>query len=114
MSSNIYNIPIVFVHYGNSFYLELAIKQSLQFYKKEEVILLGDKDNKYLSQYCTHKVSNYKSSFKNIYKHYSTNGFDFEFVCFDRWFHLLELMKQNDLKWICYMDSDFMIYQNFS
>ena len=112
------NIPIVFTHFGKSNFLELAIQQAKFTNPKSAIYLLGDDANLYLSDSCNHqqfsKYSECDAILKEVYKHFSTNSYEFEYFCFKRWFVLLDFMKANHLDWICATDSDFMLYDNVS
>lgn len=112
------SIPIVFTHFGKSDYLELAIHQAKFSNPESDIYLLGDDANLYLSKYCMHeqfsKYSNCDKILKEVYKHFSTNSYEFEYFCFKRWFVLLDFMKANNLDWVCAADSDFMLYDSVS
>lgn len=107
-------VPICFIHSGFNEHLLLAMKQAKHYNPGSEIFLIGDKANKHLDQYCTHILaadsSNSIDAFAKVYQHSSTNSFHFEFICFKRWFLLLEFMQQRKLEWVCTMDSDFMLY----
>ena len=112
------NIPIVFTHFGKSNFLELAINQAKFSNPESQIYLLGDDTNLYLSDFCNHqqfsKYSECDTSFKEVYQHFSTNSYEFEYFCFKRWFVLLDFMKTNNLGWICATDSDYMLYGDVS
>lgn len=108
------SIPICFIHSGFSQHLLLAIRQAKHHNPDSELFLLGDKENQHLDKFCTHVLAKDNSTkidaFSKVYRHFSTNSFHFEFICFKRWFQLLEFMQQENLDWVCTMDSDFMLY----
>ena len=107
------NIPVVLVHKGRANYLRFAIKQASHFHN--DVILLGDNSN---ADFCDRhfQYDNFKSGLTSRlgmnYEHMSPNPYEFELVCLERWFVLLELMKVNSLDRIFYIDSDVLLYCN--
>jgi hypothetical protein len=111
------SIPVVIIHRGNPLYLNLAIKQAKHY--NNDVILIGDGSNKKMCidngvlHYDLDSFANQLSDkFRTVYEHMSSNSFAFEYLCFDRWFLLLELMKREKLRSVLHIDSDVMIYDN--
>lgn len=45
------SVPIVFIHYGNSFYLPYTLRVAKLYNPDKEIFLLGDKHNKYVERY---------------------------------------------------------------
>lgn len=109
-------LPIIFIHSGNKKFLKYALNQAKYFNKKSNIILIGDSPKDVNQNYCHfYSIENHKSSLhllKNLYFHFSTNSYDFEFDCIARWFILFDFMKQNKINWACYLDSDFMLYSS--
>ncbi|HAT4257867.1 hypothetical protein P5F61_08150 [Clostridium perfringens] len=109
------NIPIVFIHKGNQEYLKYAIKSAEKFNKN--VFLLGDNSNKNLCRNF-YNINNLKSEdfieFKKVYKHMSTNSFEFELICFERYFILKEFMVKNNFNKVIMLDSDVLTFENYS
>jgi hypothetical protein len=109
-------IPIVFIHSGNNDYLQLAVKQAKFFNPVSEVFLLGDLSNQVLRNECSHVLMNRFAGglvkLKDVYRHSSTNSYEFELNCFARWFILRDFMRENKIAWVCHLDSDFMLYSS--
>lgn len=110
-------IPVIFIHSGNSFYLEHTILQACKY---NQVILLGNDDIKNkishdnLSFYNFNDYTKYVPEFASIYEHLSFNGFEYELFCFLRWFMLKEFMETHKFDTIFYVDSDVMLYVDVS
>ena len=110
--------PVVIVHTGSQEYLQLAIRQLIHF--GDEVYLLGDDSNKGLSQLNYHHINITKlssselESFNKSYKHYSF--LDNVMVSFwiQRWFYILEFMRQNGISRVIHADSDILSFGNLN
>lgn len=65
----------------------------------------------------THDLGNYMKSaddFEKKYVHRSSNSYDFELFCFQRWFILKDFVIENKFeKPFLYLDSDVFLYSNF-
>lgn len=109
-------IPIVFIHNGNSEYLPLGIVQARISNPGQQIHLLGDSNTAHFKFICNHhKISDYFKSageFEKVYKHQSTNGYDYELFCLQRWFVLLDFMEANNIEQCLYLDSDVLFYSN--
>ena len=111
------NIPIVFIHLGDSDYLKYTLAQAHLTNPQSKIYLIGDQANdKYdfvehidLTNYCQSV-----SQFERYYKHLSPNSFRFELMCFLRWFILRDFLKARKIKGCLYVDSDVMIYTDVS
>ncbi|HZG23553.1 MAG TPA: hypothetical protein VEZ17_03185 [Chitinophagaceae bacterium] len=111
------SIPVVIIHRGNPLYLNVAIKQAKHY--NNDVILIGDDSNKQICLDCGvlhYDIGSFPNQlstrFSTVYEHMSTNSREFEYLCFDRWFILLELMKREKLESVLHIDSDVMLYDN--
>lgn len=111
----IQNRPVFFVHSGNQDYLGQTIKQAEKTNKT--VYLLGDDSNRTIAAnwfdmklYLTQKWE----QFKKIYIHMSSNPYEFELNCFRRFFVVYEFAKKMDIKSFFMVDSDCLVYSNFS
>jgi hypothetical protein len=105
-------IPVVLVHSGFQDYLNYSINKALE---KNTVYLIGDVDpNIKNDNFKFFEISSYMNSdfyeFQKLYKHMSTNPYNFELFCFLRWFILYDFMKKNSLETVFYIDSDVMLY----
>jgi hypothetical protein len=111
------NIPIILVHKYDSSYLEYAVRAASK--NNEDVTLITDiKGDKYNNIIKVINIDDYKNEnselFTSIYKHLSTNKFEFEFNAINKFFFMLEHMKKYNLKKILYIDSDVIIHENLS
>jgi len=110
--------PIIIEHRGNPRYLRYTIEQAKHY--NDDVILLGDKKNAVLGNMVEHHLlddfstSEELSRFRNLYNHMSTNTFQFENICFERWFQILEFLESNGIQSFFHLDSDNLLYSNIS
>ena len=58
--------------------------------------------------------SKYMEQFKSLYKHFSTNSYQLEFICIVRWMCIYEYMKKNNITRAFICDSDVLIYDNIN
>jgi glycosyltransferase involved in cell wall biosynthesis/radical SAM superfamily enzyme YgiQ (UPF0313 family)/ADP-heptose:LPS heptosyltransferase/ubiquinone/menaquinone biosynthesis C-methylase UbiE len=111
------NIPIVFLHWGDSNCLKYALAQAHLSNPQSKIYLIGDQTNdKYdfvehynISDYCENTLQ-----FEKAYKHLSTNPSRFERMCFLRWFVFRNFLRANNIGECICPDSDVMIYADFS
>ena len=107
------SIPIVFIHTGYSDYMEYSLRQAKHTNPDSEIILLGDESNNRF-HFVTHvNIKDYfngAAEFAKIYKHYSTNPYNYELFCFQRWFILRDFLTVNKLKEVFVCDTDVLIY----
>jgi len=106
-------IPVVLIHRGDPHYLEHCIWQAKQ--NNEEVILIGDASNDHYPGVAHYFLDDYfeeAGEFAKTYQHKSTSGYEYELLCFQRWFVLKEFMKTRKLDEVFYCDSDVMLYCN--
>jgi len=110
--------PIIIVHRGNPQYLRYTLKQAKHY--NDDVILLGDKKNACFGDIVEHHLlddfstSEELSSFRDLYKHMSTNHYQFEKICFERWFQIVEFLESNSIQCFFHIDSDILLYSNIS
>ncbi|MDF2529389.1 MAG: hypothetical protein K0Q57_269 [Gammaproteobacteria bacterium] len=110
-------LPIIFLHQGNSPYLWFSIRQAKFFNPESEIILLGDSSNQHLPfvrHYCINEYFEQAKIFASSYKHMSTNSYQFELLCFQRWFILLEFLQKNKINQCVQLDTDLMVYCDLS
>lgn len=112
------SIPIVFVHKGNSSYLFDTFYQLKSSNKSTTVYLIGTKESHIYSPLVTNidiaTYSNDSEQFKNIYRHFSTNSYEFELICIQRWFILRDFLIKNGIKRCLYLDSDIFVYSDIN
>jgi hypothetical protein len=106
------DIPVVFFHIGDHDYFKSALRIAL---KKNQVIHIGSGSQSSDPNYefvNLSDVSEWFSKFSTLYKHLSFNDFNYERVCFLRWFSLMNLMKLKNLNNCFHADSDVAILDN--
>jgi hypothetical protein len=110
--------PIIIAHRGNPQYLRYTLKQAKHY--NDDVILLGDKENAAFSDIVEHHLlddfstSEELSCFRDLYKHMSTNHYQFEKICFERWFQIVEFLESDGIQSFFHIDSDILLYSNIS
>lgn len=110
--------PVIIVHRGNPPYLKFALEQAKHYH--DDVILLGDEKNATLGNMVEHRLLDDLSTgkaisrFRNLYIHMSSNDYQFEKVCFERWFQILEFLENNDIDSFYHLDSDVLLYSKIS
>ncbi len=107
--------PVVYIHKWSHKYLETSIKQTLKNNKR--IILIWDDKN--LSIAKKYNIEHYyfdqynTSNFRKYYVHNKvSSNYEFELICYERWFVLLEVMKKNNIKRCLYLDSDILYFGN--
>lgn len=106
-------IPLILVHYGNSGYLKPVIIQARAFNRNSPIYLLGDQSNNtlpFVKHYNSERYSESAMAFKSVYQHMSTNDYHYELFCLQRWFMILELVKEQNLEHFLYLDSNALLY----
>ncbi len=110
--------PIVLIHKGNSWYLPYTIWQLLKTNPDTPIYLIGDKQTHHFKRWINHiDLNQFKGctlALEKVYQHHSTLGAEFELTCIERWFILLEFLKQNNLKKCIYLDSDILVYKDLN
>ena len=99
---------IIYVHKGDSFYLDSIFNITRKNNPSQKIILLGDDENKkYAEKYNLnfYHINDYYTSNFN-YKHYSVNSPDYEKFCYERWLIINNFLKTHDYETIIYSDSD--------
>lgn len=107
--------PVVYVHKWAHKYLETSIQQYLKNNKR--IILIWDEKN--LSIAKKYNIEHYyfdefnNNDFRKYYVHNKPNtNYEFELMCYERWFVLLEVMKKHKINRCLYLDSDILYYWN--
>ena len=111
-------IPLVIHHVRTCpLYLEKCVKINAI---KNPVFLISDNNTLHLSgPNITHiDVNSLKFTeadiFEKYFVNYSTNDAGYEYLCFERFFILKQLMLQHNLEKIVYVDSDCIILENMN
>lgn len=111
------SLPIVFIHTGYSSYLEFTLRQAKHTNPDSDLILLGDESNNRFD-FITHvnmkDCFGQANEFAKVYQHYSTNTYEYELFCFQRWFVLEEYLLSKGYEEVFVCDSDIMLYSNIS
>jgi hypothetical protein len=96
-------IPIIIFHLGNQEYPKLCLQQAIKHENK--VILLNDNPINYINLITNKcRIEDYRKYFTNaynfqkLYKNYSYNAANYEFICIIRWMCAYEYMKAKILK----------------
>jgi len=109
-------INVVFIHKGKiPYYLKLAIRQVQSVMPMACIHLVSNKYsyNKTVNHHDLNLYQESATQFKNYYFHRSSNPFDFELFCFQRWFVLRDFVGSNNIEGkILYLDSDVLLYNN--
>ena len=106
-------LPIVFIHFSNSDYLQYSLNQAKESNPDSTIYLLGDYSNDCYDVVEHHLFSDYyqgANEFSKIYRHFSTLSRRFECFCFQRWFILRDFLVANKLDKCLYLDSDTLLY----
>ena len=111
------SLPIIFIHKGYSSYLEFSLRQAKLTNPASEIFLLGDDANNRFPFVSHTLIKDYFSSaaeFAKLYKHLSTNPYNFELFCFQRWFVLKDFMIDKNIQRVLVCDSDLLLYSDFN
>jgi len=117
--------PIIFIHYGNSEYLNYTLRCAVKFNKDKKIYLLGDLENKHYESIGIHhvefknlhfgeEIEKFEESFKLVkgtlheFNKYKGTDFWLKFV-FIRWFYINNFLKENSISSFWTFDSDTLI-----
>jgi hypothetical protein len=106
-------IPIVFIHLGESYYLKYSINQAKHTNPDSQLFIITDiKQNlpEFVKQLDIKKYFSDAEQFQKGYIHISINSYKHELFCFQRWFVLNEMCKEQKLKEVLMIDSDILLY----
>ena len=90
-------INVIFIHKGKiPYYLKLAIRQVHGVMPMASIHLISSQNsyNKNVNHYDLNLYQESAAQFEDYYFHRSTNPFDFELFCFQRWLVVLDLPGQ--------------------
>lgn len=107
--------PVIFIHKGDHFYLNYSLNQVKITNPNNPIYLITDTiTNRYpfVNYIDINKYFTEAKEFAKVYRHMSTNGFDNELFCFQRWYVLREFCRDKKLSDFLYLDSDLLIYCN--
>jgi hypothetical protein len=111
---------IVFFHCGNlPGHLLCALESARVFNSDTPIFLISDQvSNGKLSEFGVQTIPLQDTQhpnlkvFLSIYKHISSVQEVYERRCFERWFHIEQLIEQNGLLKTLYLDSDCLLFEN--
>lgn len=109
------DIPCVYIHNGNSHYLDDIFALTRHFNKNNKIILIGDSDNynvaiKYNIEH--YLIKDYDETIP--YHHVSINPESYEKFCFSRWFILKNFLIGHKYNKFVYSDSDNAMLYDFN
>lgn len=115
-------INIIFIHKGiagrkKDDYLSISLKCAHKYNPGANIFLISDKIENNFNFVKYFNINDYCSSAKkfiDLYQHFSTNSYDFEIFCIQRWFILRDFMKINKIDNCFYVDSDVLIFSDLS
>lgn len=110
------DIPMLFFHMGDSFYLQYTFNQILQSNPDSDIILIGDDKNKHYEKLGIRHVDmktceKTAKAFERIYTHLSVMGGFVERICFERWMYMRDFILNEGIDGrFCCLDSDVLVY----
>ncbi len=107
------HIPIILIHTGDPFYLNFSLNQAHLSNPQNQIYLITDVvSNRYdfVKYIDISSLSTEANEFKKVYKHMSSNPYNGELFCFQRWYILKEFCDKNNIEKFLYLDSDLMLY----
>jgi hypothetical protein len=109
---------IVFFHCGPlPRYLLAAMESARVFNPDSPLILVTDEKND-ISLPGVEAVSLQDTShpdlprFRSVYRHIASTNEEYERRCFERWFHIDQLIKDRNLSRVAYLDSDCLLFSS--
>lgn len=108
-------LPVLFVHSGKQWYLKKTIQMAEAY--NDTVILLGDESNRL---FCKNWIAQDSLpqkrflEFQKIYRHMSSNSYQFELSCFKRFYLIYEFLIQHDMTACVMLDSDLCSFIKYS
>lgn len=109
------NIPIIIVHRGYTFYLKPVLKQIRLFNPDSRICFISDKSTDvfdFIEHYDINQYSEGLNSFAKVYLHLSSNLYDYELFCFQRWFIIRDFVRVHKFDYFLCLDSDVLLFCN--
>jgi hypothetical protein len=106
-------VPIIFVHKGDPYYLDFSINQAHASSPGSPVYLVTDTLTmrySFVNYVDMNRYNKAAQQFEKIYKHGSTNSYNNELFCFQRWFVIRDFCAAEKINNFLYLDSDLMLY----
>ncbi|MEI6191057.1 MAG: hypothetical protein WCP24_01645 [bacterium] len=110
-------VNIIFIHRGKADYLTVALKCARGSNPEANIFLISDNANDKIDGIIYKDINNYFNSAKQFaknYEHLSTNTYEFELFCIERWFILRDFTKTNKLERYFHADSDVLIFSDLA
>lgn len=110
-------INIVIIHRGENDYIHTVLKCAHESNQEANIFLISDRKNNDINFVKYINIDDYFYSAKQFsknYEHLSTNTYEFELFCIQRWFILRDFMKINKIEKCFYADSDVLIFSNLN
>lgn len=114
-------VPIIFYHQGYQEFIEYALAQARYSNPFTPIYLICDdtvidkliyKDN--ITLINNKDFNESASEFIKVYEHFSANPYEYELVCFVRWFVMYEFMKDYKISSAFICDSDCLVYSDIA
>jgi hypothetical protein len=107
---------ICFIHDRMNWYLNYAVNQAISSNPDGEVVVIGSASLR-IEGCTTVDIGKYEGAessreFLRVYKHMSPLSYEFESFCFLRWFYLLEYMREYEIDFALYLDSDSLMFSS--
>lgn len=109
------SIPVIFFHDGGHDYLRLAIESAKKY--NENVHLIGKSNNSNMLDqwYSMDELNGHLfNKFKEKYIHMSSNTYEFELICFKRYFFVYEYLKIINADKFVMLDSDILTFSDYT
>lgn len=118
------SVPIIFIHYNDSYYLKYSLESAVIFNPDKKVILLGDDTNSHYSNLGVvhYNINNFNSGyeidlFNRVYRFIAGKNHarpDWTYFVFRRWFIMYNFIIANNIQTFWTFDSDNLILTNLS
>ncbi len=106
--------PVVVIHRGNQRYF----RDVIGFAEKNgnEVYVIGDDSNRNCDNWIDYRDLNTDlcDRFCAVYKHMSTNPYNYELICFQRYYWMYEFMVRKGLNQCFHLDSDILLFMKLN
>jgi len=112
-------VPIIFVQAGDfnnvgaKGFLDIALRQAALASPESDIIILTDMERPGLPKIIQVPLDEHHDAalhFKQLYRHTSANGFDYELFCFTRWFCIRDFVRRHGIARFCIFDCDVLLF----
>lgn len=109
------SLPVLFVQRNDAYYLDFSLQQVHATNPGNPIYLLHSNITS-RQEFVTYiDIDTYAEAirpFERVYRHMSTNPYDFEFICFARWFAMLAFCRERGFTSFLYLDPDALLYSD--